>query len=312
MEINTSDEAYEVYRKLKDREERVSKQNRGLNLFNADKFKPNFFISILKKVELNLLEKEEKVVVESNLIGSTYYGWDRMSVEEFLKRLKDYLSRPVYQFQTQFNRRRENKVDFYWKAKFRTKDFEFADVKIQVGEQAQEYVDSLPFNFIEEVKKIIANKKIPTDKEIKDFEKYSYLYHRKEDLERQVKQVSNSYGYGYRESEDKTIKISIDFEEYNSKLKEVETEMKALCKKYPYLEFPRFDYVEIKEPIKYEDWLKEHESEVRESWDEFDDEQKDEWDGDFDSYAHYCYESFDEEEYNSSDDEEGDDDDDYD
>jgi len=38
MEVQTSDEAYEVYRKLKDREERVSKQNRGLTLLIADLF----------------------------------------------------------------------------------------------------------------------------------------------------------------------------------------------------------------------------------------------------------------------------------
>ena len=295
MEVQTSDEAYEVYRKLKDREERVSKQNRGLTLLNADKFKPNFFISVLKKIDLNLLEKEEEVVVDSNVLSYDYYSYEGMSIKDFLRKFKGYMSIPVYDFRTQFNRRRENKVDFYYKCKFRKKDFEFEDVKITIGEQAKDYVDSLDFNFIEEVKKIIKNKKKVTEREIKDFERFSFLYNRVEDLGRQVKQ-SHYSNYSYGHDTDRTLKISITAEEYNQKLKEVEEELKILCKKYSYLELPRFDYIKIVEPITFEDWIKEHKSEVEDSWSEFDDEQKEDWDGDFDSYAESCFENFDEDE----------------
>jgi len=299
MDIQTSDEAYSIYRKLKDREERVLKQNRGLTLLNADKFKSSFFISIYKEVELNLLGKEEKIVVVTNILGSYSYSYNGLSIEEFLVKLKKYLSIPTYKFLIQ----RENKVDFYWKAKFRTKDFEFEDIKITIGEQAKEYVDSLKFNFIEEVKKLVKNKKQATEQEGKDFEKYFFLYNRIDDLKRQVKESNNSY-YSYHQDADRTLKITISTEEYNQKLKEVETEMKEICKKYSYLELPRFDYIKIVELITFEDWLKEQGEELRESWDEFDDEQKEDWNGDFDSYAQSCFENFNEEDSSYDEDEE--------
>jgi hypothetical protein len=304
MEIQTSSEAYELYRKLKDREERAFKQNRGLTLLNADEFKSSLFISVLKKVEINLLEKEEEVVVETNIFDRYR---DEYNVEEFLKELKKYMSTPAYNFFIQYNRRRENKVSFYWKAKFREHDFEFEELKITIGEQAKEYVDSLGFDFVGEIKKIIKNKKQVTEKESKDFERYSFLYNRIDDLERQINKPKNSYYYS-REAEDKTIKLTISYEEYNEKLKEVETEMKVLCKKYSFLELPKFDYIEIKEPIKFEDWIKEHKDEVEESWNEFDDEQKDDWEGDFDSYAQNCFETFDSDDYDSDDEEDSDED----
>lgn len=295
MEVQTSNEAYEIYRKLKDREFRVERYNRGLTLLNANEFKSSFFISVLKEVDLNILEKEERVVVETNVLPYDFTSYSEdLTIQLFLKKLKDYMSTPKYELFVKHNRRMENKVDMSWDTKFREKDFDFEDLEITIGEQAKSYVDSLDFNFVEEIKKIIKNKRQVTDKEITDFERYSLLYNRIKDLKRQFEKPHSNY-YSYGEPNDSTLKITIGYEEYNEKLKEVETEMKKICKKYCFLKLPRFDYVEIKEPVSLEDWKKEHGDELRENWDELDDSEKEEWDGNFDSYAEYCFEEYEEE-----------------
>ncbi|KKK75184.1 hypothetical protein LCGC14_2876310, partial [marine sediment metagenome] len=49
MEIQTSEEAYQTYQKLRDIEERVNKQNRGLSLLGSTQFKKSYFISVVKE-----------------------------------------------------------------------------------------------------------------------------------------------------------------------------------------------------------------------------------------------------------------------
>ena len=292
MEMQTSDEAYQLYRTLKDREERVNKQNKGLSLYTSENVESSYFISVLKKVEINLLEKQEEVIVETNLFDWRHrrYGED-FGIDEFLDKLKEYLLTPSYKFLIQHNRRRENKVDVSWKANFRKKDFEFEEIKITIGKEAKSYVDSLGFDFVGTIKKIVGNKKEPTEKEKEDFEMFSYLYNRKDDLMRQLKSIDYSYS-SYGQPKDYTLKISISNEEYNKKLKEVEEGLLKLCKKYSFLEMPRIDYKEINVRKSFEDWRVCGEVDMQDDWGYLDDDEKEEYEGDFENYLKQFYEQY--------------------
>ncbi len=289
MEIQTSEEAYKTYQKLKDIEENVNKQNRGLSLLGSTQFKKSYFISVVKEVEINLLEKKERIVVETNIFGWRYGYSGNYSIKEFLEELKKYLATPSYKFLIQHNRRMENKIDMSWKTKFRTDDFNFDELIITLGEEAETEINF--FDFVNAVRTIVDNKKEPTEKEQEDFEKFSYFCNRIEDLNRQFKSSNNSYS-SYGQPRDNTLKISISKKEYNLKLKDVEKELLKLCKKYPFLEMPSIDYEEINVKKSFEDWKVINKDENEEDWDYLSDEDKEEYEGDFECYSKQFYEQY--------------------
>jgi len=298
MEIQTSDEAYNIYRKLKDREEIVEKKNRGFNLLSSNKKNSHFYISVMKDVEVDLNGVASEIIVESNLIR--YYGGNS-GVEKFFSELQNYLSVPFYKPFIQNAKRQENKISVYsCDLRLRERDFEFSEIKIEIGKLAEEELKSLGIDFCAEVKKIVDKKRVATAQEEKDFERVSYLAQRIADLERQLgKRGYNYYGNYGNNSDDKTIPIKISAEEYNQKLKEIEFEFKEMSKKYPFLKIPSMDFVEIITPLSLEEWRKKNETALKESWDNLDEDEKSECENGFESYVENCFEESDGADYDS-------------
>lgn len=292
--IATSQEAYEQYIKLKILEEKNRKNNAGLNLLNAEKFKPNYFISVSLVQEVNILGSKEGIVVNTNLsLGG--YGYHRdMHPEDFFEQLKAFVQVPKYKFFIQYNRKRDNKLGWYELPEFRKENLVLDEIKITIGDRAKQELEKLGFNFLERVKFFLSQQKEPTARQQKDFERYQALVYKVYDLKRQYGHKSSNY-YGYGQEVDSTIKISLDDVSYNEKLKETEDELKKLCKKYSFLKMPRVEYVKIVEPVNIKDWREEHEEELKESWENLDDETKSEnYEGDFERYVDECFNNWEE------------------
>jgi hypothetical protein len=304
MEIQTSDEAYTIYRKLKDREEIVEKKNRGMNLLNWKKDSP-FFISVMKEVSINLARMSDKIVVDTNLCSC--YG-RTSNIKSFFSDLENYLSIPYYKPFIQNARRQENKASIYsCDLSLRENDFEFSDIKIEIGELAEEELKKLGIDFCADVKKIVSKKRIATIEEEKDFERASYLAQRIRDLERQLGKRAYSYSssYGnYGDNKDETIPIKISAEEYNQKLREVETELKQFSKKYPFLKIPTMTFVKIKVVVTLEVWKEKNKLALEESWKNLDEDEKEEYENKFEAYIENCFNESDGEDYSEDEDEE--------
>lgn len=292
MITKTSDELWIEYQKAKKLEEKLDRRNRGLNILNADKFfKPDkFFIEVKKEVELNLVNHSSKLVVDTDFPFCDWkYGYGEINPEYFLQQLKEWISIPRYNFFLQHNRKRDNKASWINLPKFRKVDIQFEDIDFRIGEQAQHDINLLGFDFIKTVKKLLSQQREATDKEAKDFERFKFLLEEIENLERQIPKRNE---YSYYQKKDRTIKITIDKKTYNEKLKIVEQELKKLCKKYSFLEMPKIDYEEIPKKLSFKDWKAENGIEANDNWVDFDDEEKEEYDGDFENYLKFCYEYY--------------------
>jgi hypothetical protein len=303
MEAKTSQQAYEEYQKLKNLEEKLEKNNRGLNIVNSDKFfKPSrFFINVKKISKVNLKEVSSKISVNTNFPFADWtYSYGDVGVEGFLNQLKKWALTPRYNYLIQHNRKRDNQASSWDLPKFKNFEIKFEEIDFDIGEEAQHEINLMGFDFILEVKNLLSQQREATDEEAEDFEKFKTLVEEIDNLKRQLPSSSSYYSYG--QDKDNSLKITISAEDYNSKLKIVETELKTLCKKYSFLKMPSINYKEIKVQVKFEDWIKEHDSKIRESWDNFDDSDREDWDGDFNSYAQNCFENYDGED--SSDEEE--------
>ena len=128
-----------------------------------------------------------------------------------------------------------------------------------------------------------------TEEESKDFERFRFLIEEVDNLKRQI---AENTGYFYEENKDKTFKIVIDKKTYNGKLKIIEEEFKILCKKYSFLDMPTIYYKDIIKQLSFEDWKSETQYETEGNWDELDDEEKNEYDGDFEDYLKVSYDDY--------------------
>lgn len=286
MKYTTSDEAFEEYMKLLKIERVLVDKNRGWNLLNAEQKNKTFFIDVLYKENTNLMGKENKIQVSSNL---PFISWNYSSddnPEGFLNGLKEWVKKPQYSFFTKFNRKKDNLPDDWSLPKFRNCHIEFEEIKITIGELAK---SKLSFDFVEEIRKLLLLQHKANDTETRDFERYWFLLQSVSDIKRQVRQKERNY---YREEDDTTIKIRIDKKEYNNNLKKIEKELKIICKKYPFLNIPHIEYEEIQKAPKKADFFEENGHDLQEEWDMLNDEAKDEFDGDFDVFCEAKYEEF--------------------
>jgi len=245
MMNRNSQEVWKEYLKLRDIEERCEKNNRGLNLINFVP-KERYYVKVILIQEINLKEKSERIEVETNLPITNRSRWE-YKVEDFLKDLEEFIKPPKFKYYIRHNRRAENQVSSWSLTKFSDKIISFEDIDFKIGWLAK---DRLKKDIVLEIKKILAKQRKASLEEERDFNRYHLLMEKIEDLERQVKK--DSYGYYYQD-EDRTIKILLNDETFNKKLKILEDELKILNNKHPFLKLPSFHYREKKEELGYDD-----------------------------------------------------------
>jgi len=295
--LKTSNEVYDEYRKLRDREEKLTKNNKGLNLLgNFIERKPRgFYISLMVETKVNLKGKKENIDISSNLPFFSYsYSYDKKGIQDFLDKLKEYCKKPFYKFPKQRNRKADNKMSMWRLPNFREEKILFEEIDFRIGEKAVGKLHKDKLDFVEVVKSILKYQKQITNEEETDFNKYFLLCERIEDLKRQINHKENyGYGYGYKKVTDTTLTFEITKEEFNKKLKVLEMELKSLCDKYEVLTMPNIRYKEIVKQMSCEDWCIDNEEDVRDSWDNDEDEEvKEELDNNFDNYLVEKYEQY--------------------
>lgn len=290
----TSKDAFAEYTKLKAREEELIANNKGFNLLgNFNEKKPRgYFISLMVKTRLNLKNKEEKIVLNSDFPFVTWrYSYDRENgIQDFLDELVKYCKKPVYKYPFQRNRKQDNKVNTWNMPEFREKKVAFEDIEFNIGEKAHDLLFADKIDFVKMVKDILEYQKELTDEEKADFDKYFFLYEKIENTKRQLKSTSSYYS---NKPTDNTLTFNISKQEYNEKLKEIEVELNSLCDKHEVLEMPSIYYKEIIKKKTLDEFKEESIENLRDSWDnDMDEEDRDRFDGDFDEFLKQKYEEF--------------------
>jgi len=239
--MKTSEQAYEEYQRLRVVEDKLRRDNKGLNLINSQKSSPTFSIHLFKKVEGNLLTMKSEILVNSNL---PFMNWNfqNVSIDEFFEKFEEYVKLPIFKRFIKLNRCQENKLSGWGLTNFREDIISIKDIDISFGEECLKQVSEGDIVlFKNRIKTILSKQHLYTESESKDFTRYFILCEKAQDLRRQVKSSNN---YCYDRNNDKSIKMTLSDEEYNNKLKLIEDELKALNKKYEFLSIPRLDYKE--------------------------------------------------------------------
>ena len=174
---------------------------------------------------------------------------------------------------------------------FRKFDIQFEVIDFDIGEEAQQELTLRGCDFVKEIKKLLSQQREATDEEAKDFERFRFLLEEKDNLKRQLPKSNDGY-YSYDYKKDDTFKITIEKKTYNQKLEKVEQELKKLCKKYSFLEMPDVDYEKVVKRLSFKDFKAENITEIEENWAEYDDDEKEEYNGDFESFLKWCYEDY--------------------
>ena len=171
MMNQTSEKAYSEYQKIRLIEEKLEKQNRGLNIINADKVlkSKRYYIEILKFSKINLLEESSSIILKTDFPFSDWrYHYNGMSIKDFLHELKKWVSIPKYNFLIQHNRKRDNKVSSWDLPEFRNLNILFENIDFNFGKLADKEVNLE--DFTKKVKELLSQQREATDKEAKAFE----------------------------------------------------------------------------------------------------------------------------------------------
>jgi len=250
-----------------------------------------YFIKVLKKGKISITETIEKVIVKCNLPFTDYsYGWEDVNVEKFMEDLREWVNKPCFKFFIINNRKDKNKASYWDLPKLRKQVIHFEEVKIDVGEQAKKDIDEEKFK--QEIKDILSEQRNATEEEEKAFNKFALLVEKKGNLKRLLPKNNDGYYYSSNKK-DETPKITINKEEYNSKLELIKKEFEKLCEEYSILEIPRLDFEEINELMSFKDWRLECEEDYEESWsDDFDDEGKEQYNGNFEEFLGVHYDNY--------------------
>lgn len=251
------------------KKQKLDRLNRGCNFANLDNSNKPYKIEVLFEVDLNLFEKNVKLVVRHNLF-SDYYD-ESVGFENFIREFDNFVSQPFY-IPRNFNRK-DNKLDKWEldKIAIRKKIINSSDINIVVYKIAEQYLKKKYKidDFSNVVKDLLKKQRNATQDEIKAVDRFVYLREKMSNLMAIAgRENVCDYSYCYNADEDETRKISITKETYNRELKEIENEMKELNKKYSFLEIDEqdFRYAEIKKKPKFAEWLKENEAELKKNY----------------------------------------------
>ncbi|NQV08897.1 hypothetical protein HQ529_03540 [Candidatus Woesearchaeota archaeon] len=275
MEIQTSEEAWELFQELRDKENKVG---RGFNLLSKPLKDRQYYVKVLLETELNLVDRETELKVDSNL---PFMSYRTGSVKEFIKELVEWVNTPRFKISLRHNRRQNNVPSSWDLSDFREKHIE--NVKITIGEQAKEELKKVfKFDFTTEVQRLMALQRDATDDEEIDFERFWYLINEVKSLDNMKKWERR--GYSYNSDVDNSCKIGFTKQEYNKRLRELEKELKALCKKHPILRMPSIYLEEIIKKPTFDEFMTDCEDDMKENWSDMDKEDKAEH-GDYDTYC---------------------------
>lgn len=262
-------------------QQQLDRINKGTTFFNiGERYNgKKYYIKVFLKISQNLKEKEEKIEVDSNLPVSSSY-WDRENeVNQFLEKLKNYVNRPLANIRIP-----AKSVISTWELSsirdnLRRETLTFSDIEFEIGDLARKRIG----NFEEQVKEILGEQKEDnsTQKKVNSYVR----------VMEKVYSLKNLLCKKDHQETDETIKLPITPEEYNTKLKEIEKELRVLEKEFNLRE-ANLEYIEIKEGTSYSEWLKEHRDELKENFEENGDDNE----MTFDEYAEMMYREFEEEE----------------
>lgn len=231
--------------------EKLYFQNKGQNLLKKV-VAPKYQIRMYLEVRGNLLNRHSEILVNSNL---PFMSWNYQNISEkdFLKNLKEFVKLPIYEDFVVRNRKQANKHSAWGDTTFRTKAVDFDKISFSWGENLSNEIDEdFKTKFVSKVMDILDSQRYATPQEEIDFKKYYDLLEEVDNLTRQGK-AKCKYSWCYSPStKDETKQILLEKEEFNNKLKSIETELTNLKEKYDYLNLPRFDYIEDEEENPYE------------------------------------------------------------
>jgi hypothetical protein len=293
--------------------QKLEELNKGFNFFNFTQTKKKYYIKVNLVVTQDLKTREEVLDVRDNLYVTHRGYYKEYDVVDFLKDLKEFSEKPLAKIMTISRKGYGYNGNYSYnsysngyseiKDKIRTETINFSDIEISIGDLAREKLKKIDIDFESEVKEILKKQK-DINKEMQEkVNRYVFLEEKISMLKSLIKEESR-YSYSYNKPKDNTSKIILSPNEYNTKLKEIETEMREL-EKYFGLKEMRFDYIKIQEEVSYENWFKENERELRINFSESESEMT------FEEYAEQVFEQRDsddefeetEEEYEDSEEE---------
>jgi hypothetical protein len=248
------------------------------NLLVEKKHTKPYFFSISCSQTKTLKGVDNSLSVDTNLPRLKDTSWWRVDVKEMVEDIKSWGDCPFY---LPSKKNRIHRLSDWDLKFFRRVNIDINDVSIDIKPLAKEYIKG-KFNMDLEKELISAlnHQRYPTQQEQKDFARYVELLEKIEELEFHLKgKKRNGYSYSNKPVDFTHKLFEFGKKEYNQKLKEVEKELKSLCKKNPILNEINFKYKYeelIKQPT-FDEWKEENEWEVNNTWDEMDeDEQKQE------------------------------------
>ena len=244
-----------------------------------------YFIYAMLETKQDLKEKEEKVVVQTNLPMVKENSWrDTFSPDEFFEGLKGFAKHPLAKIRIPLKSGITSWELDSLKENLRSETIKFDDINIQVGELAKK---KLKKDFVLDIEKVLNSQDNTSHKEIQEkVNAYITLREKIEALKNLLCKGSERYGYGYKENKDDTIKLPLTAEEYNSKLKEIEKELRVL-EVFFGLRETDLDYEKVKDEHTFDNWLKENEEQLRE---DFENNQEEDSEMTFDEYAEMVFE----------------------
>jgi len=241
-------------------EMRLERLNKGFNFFNLVQTEKKHYINVELETEQDLNRKKETINVTSNLddVGH-YWGCD---VSEFLKELEKFCKKPFAEIRT--SNRKEEVSSYDLRHLVRDETLKFSDIEITIGDLAREKLKEMNIDFEEQVKTLLKKQKF-IGKEVQNkIDRYVILREKIEVLKSLLKKEDR---YSYSQPKDNTLKMILSPQEYNSKLKKIEVELRKIEKLFGLRE-ERIDYIKIEEELDFKSWLKKNEESLREQFEE--------------------------------------------
>ena len=280
---------------LRINQQRLERINDGYNFFNIIQKEKKYFIKVMLETEMDLLEKEETIKVYTDLPLSDWDYCRDYEVIDFLKEFENFVKKPLVRIRD-FNRKNMTSSYelSYVRVGVREKILKFSDIEITIGELAERKLKVIGIeDFKEKVKELLNLQKGIDEKIQKLVDRFIQLKERIATLKECIGKKDDGYIYycGYGKEVDKTIKITLTAEQYNQELKEIEKGMREIAHKLKIeVRDSDFEYVPIERKVGFNEWLEINKGELKESWAEFDSEDKKA----YKSFKGYCEEMYDE------------------
>lgn len=261
--------------------------NKGYNFLNIDKEEQTehqYYIKVYLDIKQDLIQKDKKIVVDSNLpISRSYHYGSDTEIKDFLESLDKFCKKPFFIVNNGNNRKDTIRI-YNLSNKFRDTILIFNDIKITFGELAIEELKKEGIDFLVSVEEILKQQQAFSKENQRLIERLIYL---KEKVKTLRVFIDYNERYNYRlESQPKSLKIMITPTEYNQKLKDIEKEMTKISEKFD-LDIDELDYLIIEQKVDMEKWIDYNEEGLLESW-----ESNDEYDSyeNFEDFAKQMYE----------------------